>query len=222
MSIFKKTKQFDSMKKLNDYLVNPIHFINKNKDADISYHPNRIEIIMSLPLAQLNENMIKGEANERLFEQLTIPEQNALDFMLELKEEEKDFHKRYGYHYMDKKTQEKYMMDLQKYRKEKIDDAYPLFYQEYKIVTSRNIDNMLPDNLKYGTQEKMVKWKDPSKIEDVKEITQTEEDYEKYDMGQEDNPAKGGKHKRKTRRKSKKSKRKTKKAKRKTRKTRRK
>ena len=212
MSIFKKTKQFNSMEKLNDYLVNPMHFINKNKDADISYyHPNRIEIIMSLPLAQLNENMIKGEANERLFEQLTIPEQNALEFMLELKEEEKDFHKRYGYHYMDKKTQEKYMRDLRKYRKEKIDEAYPLFYQEYKIVTSRNIDNMLPDNLKVGTQEKMMLWKEPSKLEDVNEITRTEEDYEKYDMGQEDKPAKGGKHKRKTRR-SNKSKRKSRKS----------
>ena len=118
MSIF-KTKKFDSMEKLNDYLINPMHFLNKNKDPDVSYHPNRIETIMSLPLSQLNENMIKGEKNEELFEQLTIPEQEALEFMLELKKKEKNDHKESGFHYMDKNTQEKYMGDLRKSRKKK-------------------------------------------------------------------------------------------------------
>lgn len=204
MSIF-RTKNFDSMEKLNDYLVNPMYFINKNKDANISYHPNRIEIILSLPLSQLNENMIKGEANERLFEQLTIPEQNALDFMLELKEEEKDFHKQDGYHYMDKKTREKYMRDLQKSRKKKIDDAYPYFIQDYKLLQSQKTNSILPDNLKDDTAGKMFKWEEPTKLQNIKEITHDEQEYEQYDMGQEDKPAKGGKHKRKTRRKSKKS-----------------
>ena len=124
MSIF-KSRHFNNMEKVEEYITNPVYLLQNQNRQDKKYYPNPIEIIMSLPLSQLDSNLLTGAKNQKIYEGLSIPEQDALEYMLELKEQEKRYHQEYGYHRMDQKTKARYTKDLKKWRKNKIDEAYP-------------------------------------------------------------------------------------------------
>jgi len=141
MSIF-RSRHFNNMEKVQEYINNPIYLRQSRENK--KDHPNPIEIIMSLPLGQLDSNLLVGEKNQKIFKSLSLPEQEALEYMLELKEEEKMYHQEYGYHRMDQKRKARYTKKLKEWRKKKIDEKYPYLYEYYNDVLDRKrMDSVL-------------------------------------------------------------------------------
>lgn len=214
MSIF-RSRHFNNMEKVKEYINNPIYLMDKKYEDNQRYNPNPIEIILSLPLGQLDSNLLVGEKNQKIFESLSIPEQEALEYMLELKEEEKRYHQEYGYHRMFPKRKADYINELKELRKEKIDNKYAELYQYYKdsVINKKNRD------VRQGIRKRLrikgiippVRFADDDNIEKIQEIPNSdklEEQYkqsdERYDMEEEDRRIRGGKYKKKTRKTNKK------------------
>lgn len=156
MSIF-KSKYFNNMEKVKEYINNPTYLMDKKYEDNQRYDANPIEIILSLPLAELDSNLLVGEKNRKIFKSLSLPEQEALEYMLELKEEEKRYHQEYGYHRMYPKRKALYTRQLKWWRKNKLDEKYPYLCEYYNDVLDRKRMDSVLDRERLAKLEKEEK-----------------------------------------------------------------